>query len=131
MKEYAIRLTKGCDLKKSIEKICDENSINTAVILSAVGCVNKITIRLAKAINTFKIEEDAEIVSLMGTISKGHAHLHVSFSDELGNVFGGHLKEGCIVNTTCELVLGILEEYDSSRIYDEKTGYDEICFSRR
>lgn len=131
MKEFAIRLTKGADLKQSIESICKENHLNTAVVLSAVGCVDKINIRLAGAKECLEVEEEAEIVSLMGTISLGKAHLHVSFSDELGNVFGGHLKEGCIINTTSELVLGVLDEYESKRVFDEKTGYDEIVFSRR
>ena len=77
------------------------------------------------------MEEDFEIVSLTGTVSKGEAHLHISLADEIGNVFGGHLMEGCIVNTTCELVLGILEGYGSKREYDKATGYDEIVFKKR
>ena len=131
MKEYAVRLTKGADLKASIENICHEQQFNTAVVLSAVGCVDHVKIRLAKAVGELDVEDGFEIVSLMGTVSNGKAHLHVSFSDDLGNVFGGHLKEGCIINTTCELVLGILEDYTSERKYDENTKYDEIVFSKK
>lgn len=130
MKELAVRLQRGSDLKKSIENIARENNIDTAVVLSAVGCVSRAHIRLAKAKSELEVEDGFEIVSLMGTISKGKAHLHISFSDDLANAFGGHLLEGCIIDTTCELVLGILEEYSSERKYDEETGYDEIEFKR-
>ena len=130
MKEYCQRLKRGDDLKECIESICRDNGFDTAVVLSAVGCLSKAHVRLAKAISEVDVEEDFEIVSLTGTVSNGEAHLHISLSDEIGNVFGGHLKEGCIVNTTCELVLGILEEYGSVREYDEDTGYDEIRFRK-
>lgn len=131
MREFAIRLKKGTDLKEEIAKICLENNINTAIVLSAVGCVDKAKIRLAKAINYLEVEEDFEIVSLNGTISNGIPHLHISLADEIGNVIGGHLCNGTIVNTTVELVLGVLEEYESRRIYDDSTGYDEITFRKK
>ena len=131
MREFAIRLTKGTDLKEAIASLCLENGINTAIVLSAVGCVDKAKIRLAKAINYLEVEEDFEIVSLNGTVSNGIPHLHISLADEIGNVVGGHLCNGTIVNTTVELVLGVLEEYESRRIYDESTGYDEITFRKK
>ena len=131
MKEFAFRLKKGDDLKKSIEDVCLKNNFNTVVVLSAVGCLLKANIRLAKAINSLEADEDFEIVSLTGTVSCGNSHLHISLSDEIGNVIGGHLKDGNIVNTTCEIVLGILEEYESVREFDENTGYDEIVFRKK
>jgi len=131
MKEFAKRLKKGNDLKKTIEDICLKKNIDSAVVLSSVGSLKSLTIRLAGAKRNLTCKEDLEIISLNGTISKGEAHLHISVSDEIGNVFGGHLKEGTIVNTTCELVLGILEEYETSRSMDNKTGYKEIEFKRK
>ena len=128
MKEFAIRLLKNTDLKKSIEEICIQNDFDTVIVLSAVGCLNSANIRLAGGKNTIEVKEDFEIVSLNGTISKGNSHLHISLSDEIGNCIGGHLQYGSFINTTCELVLGILEDYKSERIYDENTGYKEIVF---
>ena len=130
MKEFAIRLKNGDDLKKKIEEICLENHFNTAIVLSGVGSLKKAHIRLAGAKNEIESEEDFEIVSLTGTISNGKAHLHISLSDEISNCIGGHLKEGSLINTTCEIVLGILEEYTSERIYDKDTGYEEINFKK-
>ena len=131
MKEYATRLIKGNDIKEEISKICLANHFDTAVVLSAVGSVDKAKIRLAKAINYLEVEEDFEVVSLIGTVSNGKCHLHISLADEIGNVIGGHLCEGTIVNTTLELVLGVLEDYESSREFDDSTDFNEIVFRKK
>ena len=131
MRELSCRLKRGSDLKETIEKICIDNNVDTAVILSGVGCLYQIRIRLAKAEGFLEDGNDYEIVSLNGTVSKGQAHIHIALSDETGKTVGGHLSEGCLVNTTCELVMGVLEEYSSERQYDQETGYDEICFVRK
>ena len=129
MREIALRLQRGDDLRICIQNACKE--IDTAVVLSGVGCLYKVKIRLAKAIEYLEKEENYEIVSLTGTISKGHAHIHISLSDEHGNTIGGHLEQGCLIDTTCELVLGELQEYSSVREFDEETGYDEIRFIKK
>jgi len=130
MKELAIRLKRGEDLKKKLQTICIENDVDTAVVLSGVGSLYQMKIRLAGALSFLEKKENFEIVSLTGTVSNGKAHVHISLADEKGEVVGGHLCEGCLTDTTCELVLGILEEYGSSRVYDESTGYDEIVFEK-
>jgi len=127
MKELAFRFTKDDDLKACIMERC--KNIDTAVVLSGVGCLHHAHIRLAEAKDYIDIEKDYEIVSLTGTISNGQAHIHIALSDNKGNVIGGHLMEGCLINTTCELVLGVLESYTSKREYDETTGYKEIVFN--
>ena len=125
MREFAYRLHKGDDLKN---KIAELGKDGTYVVLSAVGCLSFLHIRLAKAKDELSIGEDFEIISLNGTIANGKCHLHIGVSDEKGHCLVGHLLEGNIVNTTCELVLGKLQEYDSCRTYDKETGYDEISF---
>lgn len=129
MKELAFRLTRGQDLKKGILEHCE--NINTAVLLSAVGSLSHLKIRLAKATQYLEKDDDYEIISMTGTLSNGKAHLHIGVSDDKGNCLGGHLMEGSIVNTTCEVVLGVLEEYESERVFDENTGYDEISFVKK
>lgn len=123
---HAIRLTEGQDLKKEIVKYAKENNIVAGAVLSGVGCVKKINVRTAKALKCIEAEEDYEIVSLMGTISKDGVHLHISLSDEEGVTIGGHLKDGNIINTTCELVILELPNHEFSREFDENTGYDEL-----
>ena len=126
-----MRLKKGDDLALSIADYCLKKKINTAIILSGVGCLDNLHIRLAGAQTTLNKEEDLEIVSLNGTVSKGNIHIHIAASDVLGHTFGGHLLAGSIVNTTVELVMGELETYQSERCFDAHTGYDEIVFTKK
>ena len=130
MRELAFRLRRGDDLRRSIEEKCRESDADSAVVLSGVGSLCHVRIRLAKATDYLEKTEDFEIVSLTGTVSHGKAHIHVSVADEKGGCIGGHLEMGCLVNTTCELVLGILEEYETKREFDPGSGYDEIVFAR-
>ena len=131
MKEFAIRLKENEDITSTIEKICKDNNFNTVVVLSSVGSIKHLNIRLAMAKEFMNIEKDFEILSLNGTVSKGKSHLHICVSDDKGVCVGGHLVSGTIVNTTCELVLGVLEEYESERIFDNNTNFNEIHFLKK
>lgn len=126
MKTYAVRLRRGADLLQSIEAFCAEHQIRAGVLLSGVGCVTKASIRDAGGVNIVSIDEAMEIVSLMGTVSEKRCHLHVSFAKEDLSVIGGHLVAGCMINTTCELVIGELRDYVYDVEFDEETGYDEL-----
>ena len=83
-------------------------------------------IRLADGETVIEREEPFEIVSVMGTLSKDGVHLHISVSDSEGNTIGGHLKNGCIINTTAEVVMLEIDNVKFSREFDESTGYDEL-----
>ena len=131
MKTHAIRLIYGMDLKEEIEKCTIENNISAGCILSAVGCLNKLVLRTAGAKSVEEIEDDFEIVSATGTISPDGCHIHISVSDDKLQTYGGHLKNGCIVNTTVELILLELDEYNFTREMDEKTGYKELVIKGR
>ena len=126
MKTYAVRLRRGADLLQSIEAFCAEHQIRAGVLLSGVGCVTKASIRDAGGVNIVSIDEAMEIVSLMGTVSEKRCYLHVSFAKEDLSVIGGHLVAGCMINTTCELVIGELRDYVYDVEFDEETGYDEL-----
>jgi predicted DNA-binding protein with PD1-like motif len=131
MKTYGVRLKRGQDLRESIEEFCREKDIKAGVVLSGVGCVTKARLRDASGVNIVEVDEHMEIVSLMGTVSAKRCHLHVSFAKEDLSVIGGHLVDGCIINTTCELVIGELEEYEYDVEFDEETGYDELIIRKR
>ena len=129
MKTFAIRLRRGADLLQSIEEFCIANSIRAGVVLSGVGCVTKARVRDASGVTIVDIDEPMEIVSLMGTVSEKRCHLHVSFSREDLSVVGGHLVKGCIINTTCELVIGEMTQYAYDVAFDAQTGYDELIIN--
>lgn len=127
---HAIRLTKGSDLKKEIVKYCENQKINAGAIISGVGSLNHLHIRLAEAKEYIDREEHYEIVSITGTISKEDVHIHISVSDNKGNTIGGHLKDGTIIDTTCELVIYELTDYAFTREFDPETGYDELIIRK-
>lgn len=124
------RLKPGADLKKSIESIVVERSIKAGFIISCVGGLEQAVVRMAGAtpdaqdIRTLKA--DYEIVSLVGTVSVNGTHLHISFSDSEGLVYGGHLKEGTIIQPTAEIVLGFEDDVEFKRELDEDTGFKEL-----
>ncbi|MBT4446955.1 DNA-binding protein [archaeon] len=131
MRTYAIRLHPGQDLKKRVIKFCNENKIQAGVILTCVGSLSKATLRLADENIKKEFVEKFEIVSLVGTLSPDGVHLHLSISDKDGNTFGGHLKEGCIIYTTAEIIIGEIGDLRFERKVDETTKFKELVISKR
>lgn len=131
MKTVCKRLHRGDDLLLSIHRIAREEKLKAAVVLSAVGCVSSARLRDASGMNVRELPEHFEIVSMTGTVSAARCHLHVALSREDLSTVGGHLMPGCIVNTTCELVLLEMEDTEYQVEQDAQTGYDEIVFAGR
>lgn len=129
MKTVCRRLHRGDDLLLSIRMLCEREKIDAAVVLSAVGCVSRAVLRDAGGVNLRSVDEPCEIVSLNGTASRTRCHLHLALSREDLSTIGGHMMPGCIVNTTCELVLGVLEHMRFDVEQDAQTGYDELIFT--
>lgn len=128
MRTVCKRLHRGDDLLKCIKELCKQERIGAGVVLSAVGCLSRARVRDAGGVTVREVDEHCEIVSLNGTVSAERCHLHIALSKEDLSTVGGHLKEGCIVNTTCELVIAVLEGWSYCTEMDEETGYDEIVF---
>lgn len=126
MKTYAIRFLPDQDLKKELAKFVKKNKIKAGFIITCVGSLGAATLRMAGAKIIKNFNYKCEILSLVGTLSPDGMHLHISLSDEQGKVVGGHLKEGCLVNVTAEVVIGELEDVQFSRKFDENTGYKEL-----
>ena len=125
---HCIRLKRGEDLMESIKTLCKIKDIRAGVVLSGVGCISGGRVRDASGINIRQIDEHCEIVSLNGTVSAQRCHIHIALSKEDLSTIGGHLCSGCIVNTTCELVIGQLPDINSGVEFDGETGYDELIF---
>ena len=129
-KFHCVRLRRGDDLMLSIRELCREKNIAAGVVLSAVGCISKGRVRDASGVTIREISEHCEIVSLDGTVSAQRCHLHISLSKEDLSTIGGHLCPGCIINTTCELVIGELPGIRFGVEEDAETGYDELVFEK-
>ena len=128
---HCIRLKRGEDLMESIKKVCKEKNIRAGVVLSGVGCILKGRIRDASGVTIREIADHCEIVSLNGTVSTQRCHVHIALSYEDMRTVGGHLCLGCIINTTCELVIGELPGIDYGVEEDPETGYDELIFLKK
>ena len=125
---HCLRLHRGADLMGSIKELCREKGIEAGVVLSGVGCISRGRVRDASGVNIREIEEHCEIVSLNGTVSQTRCHVHIALSKEDLSTIGGHLCPGCIVNTTCELVIVQIPGVRYDVEFDEETGYDELIF---
>lgn len=123
---HCVRLHRGDDLLLSIKALCREQKIAAGVVLSAVGCISEGRVRDASGVTIREIQDHCEIVSLNGTVSEARCHLHIALSKEDLSTIGGHLCPGCIVNTTCELVIGQLPGIRYGVEQDAQTGYDEL-----
>lgn len=124
-----LRLLPGDDILGCLRSFADERGLDAAVVLTCVGSTGKTTLRPAGIPRPKTFDGKYEIVSMTGTLSRTGHHLHMSISDPDCNVFGGHMMEGCIVRTTAEIALGVLEGLEFTRPMDARTGYDELSIS--
>lgn len=130
MRTICRRLRRGDDLLLSIKRIAAEEHIELAAIISGVGCISKGRVRDASGVTIRDITGPCEIVSIGGTVSEKRCHIHIALSKEDLSTIGGHLVEGCIINTTCELMLLELDGWKCNVEQDSETGYDEMMFER-
>lgn len=127
---HALRLRRGDDLLESIRELCRQKHVAAGVVVSAVGCISSGRVRDASGVTIRSIDEHCEIVSLDGTVSETRCHVHISLSREDLSTIGGHLCTGCIINTTCELVIMELPGIAFGVEQDPETGYDEVVFCK-
>jgi len=128
MKTYAIRLLPDQDLMQELQKLVTKHNIKAGCIVSCLGSLKKAHLRMPGGKTFQQFEGLFEILCLNGTLSVNGSHLHVAmsvFPD--GNVLGGHLLDkGCIINTTAEIIIGVLDDKEFIRTPDEATGFAEL-----
>ena len=128
-KLHVLRLHPGMDLKQELQSYCKNSALAAATVVSCVGSLAKINLRLADAQKFLCRQQPYEIVSLVGTLSSVGCHLHISLADEVGSVCGGHLLDGCLIYTTAELVILELCGMEFRREFDAATGYAELLLN--
>ena len=142
-KVVVMRLAPGCDLKKSLEEIARSEKIQSGVILSGAGSLSQVTLRNVRLFpDEFPImdrnriftpkKEPLELLSLSGNISREeekiqvHCHITISSGLEDGRAYGGHLIEGCVVFSTCEVILAEVTGLEMKRNIDPDTRVLEL-----
>lgn len=127
MQAIPLRLEPGDDLKQRIDRLAWERGWRAGCVVTCVGSLQVAHIRFADQSDITRVQGPLEIVSLSGTVASfGGSHLHIAVSDDKGRVLGGHLKEGSIIRTTAEIVIGIMEGFAFHREIDPQTGYPEL-----
>lgn len=131
MKTYLIRLTPNQDIKQEIIDFSITNNISTGSIVSAVGSVSSMKVRVADGKTVLESIENREVFALTGTIIQNKVHAHIAAINPRMEVFGGHLMIGCIVHTTMEItILDLSDEINAKRLFDNETGYDELFIDK-
>jgi predicted DNA-binding protein with PD1-like motif len=123
---HVLRLTPGEDVRAVLETWCKDRNIEAAAIVSSVGSLNAVNMRLAGLQDGQLTTGDMEVCCLSGTLSKHGLHLHITVADNTGRTSGGHLLVGSSVRTTLEVVVHELGGVRMLRRHDPDTGYDEL-----
>lgn len=110
------RIDRGEDLLKSIRKAIEDTKLDTGIVISGVGSLLKARIHMV-ASNDFPPRDDfldfegpLEIVSLQGIIANGEPHLHISIVNRDFKSFSGHLEDGCLILSICEVAILKVED---------------------
>lgn len=129
---HVIRLLPDMDLYQELFNYIKTNNIKAACILSCVGSLKEINIRLASGQTYLSKIENFEIVSLVGCISEERNHIHICLSDDKGNAYGGHLMQNNnIIYTTAEIVIGEFPDLLFHQEKCEKSTWPELVIEQK
>ena len=131
MKTLPLRLHPGDDLRGALESALAEHGAAAAFVVAGIGSLREARLRFAGRDALAHTVGDLEILTLSGTLDAGGSHLHASLSDAEGRVSGGHVAPGCIVRTTAEILLAVLDDVAFAREPDAATGYPELVIRPR
>jgi uncharacterized protein len=131
MKTLPIRLSPGDDLRAALDAALAVAGAEAAFVVSGIGSLREARVRFAGRDAPHHVVGDLEILTLAGTLGAGGSHLHASLSDAQGAVFGGHVAPGCVVRTTAEILLAVLDDVRFDREADPRTGYAELAMRPR
>ena len=131
MKTLPLRLDPGDDLRAALDAALAAQGGTAAFVVAGIGSLREARLRFAGRDASHHAIGDLEILTLSGTLGAGGSHLHASLSDADGRVFGGHAAPGCIVRTTAEILLAVLDDVTFARAQDAATGYAELVIRPR
>lgn len=135
----------GSQLTDSIEEVCREHSVHSAVITSVIGTVEELYLRnprehtslpikqeheWAHEIDTVLLRRKMEILSIQGNVTmldgKLWAHCHGLFSEAGGNVRGGHVFRATIWSQGEIFLQELLDVRVERELDTEVTGLPQI-----
>lgn len=131
------RISTGTDLLEGLHKICDQNEVKTAVLVSCVGSLRRAEFSWSKHSTETKrrsirtepiiIEGPTEVLNAQGLMGIDRVtndfiyHLHVTLCDQEGGIHGGHIFcGGNLVHSTMDVVLLDIEGVDIFTKFDDE-----------
>jgi predicted DNA-binding protein with PD1-like motif len=123
---FALRLLPGDDLLTALNACVAQRAIKAGWIAGVVGSLSQLALRFAGQPDSTLRQDAFEIIALSGTLDADGGHLHLSAADPQGVMCGGHVMPGCIVRTTCELIIGQLDDVTFRREPCPLSGYNEL-----
>ena len=138
----AVRLKPGTDMLMEIEKACVDNGIQNGVIVSGIGGVTTAVFCDPTYFPERKqpynygapivVNDNLSIAGISGIICHDddgtvNTHIHVTFSNEKGQCYAGHLKEGTRTMLTVDLVIAEIGGLSMSRKFDEELEVPLFC----
>jgi uncharacterized protein len=120
-----IKLDRGEKLLETIQSVIVGEKIKNAVVLSAVGTLERASFHRVK--NCAEIPEEEmilldgafELSSLQGLVLDGAPHLHMTITDH-DRTYAAHLEPGSIVLYVAEILLAEIKGFENvKRIIDE------------
>ena len=131
MENYTFRLSPGQDLLDDIDAFVMQKHIEAGCVLSGVGSLTHVVLRLANRETLNEYTDYFEIVSITGIVSVHGSHVHISISDGDGVTIGGHLVSGCKIYTTAEIVIAAFSDVVYKREFAEDSGYAELVVYKK
>ena len=140
----AVRMAPGDDLYGTTLKIIKEKGMKAGVIISVAASLQRATLRnVWQFPNPWPIKDECriftpiegplELLQMSGNITQTengepylHAHATISMGRPEATCFGGHLVEGCIIFSTCEMVIAEIDNLAFMRIMDKQTKVGEV-----
>lgn len=144
-KVVVFRLGPGCDLIKSIAEIAKKENIQSGLVLSGAGSLSQVTLRNVRLFpDEFPVmdrnriytpkKEPLELLSLTGNIARKadevsiHCHITISSGLDDSRAYGGHLIEGCLIFSYCEVIIAEITGLELKRDIDSETRGPELFF---
>ena len=133
-----IRLKTHTDVTNGLKSLCEENGIKQGAVLFGIGSLRKLTYQVlapkpevkmgAGYTDPQELPGPIEIVDMHGIIFQSEdgqtlLHLHGTFSDKDGAVFGGHMTAGGNpVLATLDAVIAEIPDVKMVRQLDDDIG---------
>lgn len=117
MRFLALHLEPGSDVRQSLEQLAAQEG-GHGFVLSVVGNLTQASFQCPGEATPTVLAGELEIITLQGTVAAHGVHLHLSFSDNACQVWGGHLEPGTLVYKGADLLVGLFDPEPASAVQE-------------